>query len=1052
MMQFRHTKTITSPTRFDAAGHYEKRVLAMAWAPNSYRLAVALADNWIYLFDENLELMDRFPTKPANKPADGSPAAPYSVRGLAFSPDSERLAIAQSDDIVFVYRLGATWEDKKAIVNKFYLQTGGAHIPDQSITSVCWPSKRPNEIVFGLANGSVKVGVSKVNRVITLYDTTSFVLGLATCTDGNSFVSAHADGTIRKYSFPNGPDVPASSMVLVKLDFIPYHIAVGEHVLVAGTVTDTQPHKKLVSGDNIVQAIDLFGQTIQQLSYNSNNPEGAVDLASAPSTAAGGKALTNRFPPSREFSSCAMAPSGQLMILGMFDRFEAFSFNATRKRWEFVKNIPSVEQLLSINAVAWKPDGSKLTVGSVSGALDAFDVCLKRALYRGQYEFLYTSLSSVIIKRLATGAKVAVQSRFGCEIQKLNVYHDRYVVANTPETLLLADLDAGLISEVRMVLDYNATSNDSNGGLLPARNGAGAAGAAVSGAHRGPRYLFEAEGACVVHNSGELSVIEYGHSAPTGSVRTEHFSPYLLSLVIQKDGANSAGGGVVPAGAGVGAAGAGGVKRLAYLLDSQAVRVVDLVSQTALASATHDATVDWLELNQTGTKLLFRDKRRTLVLLDILTQTRTTLLNYCAYVQWVPGADVIVAQGRGALHVWYDPDQPTDVTVIPVQGDATEIERVQHSASGAGQTWVTVDQGIDTVRISLNDALINFGTAVRAGDLHSAAATLETLAAEAAETRRHAAAAASLLASNGGAGAGGDPLLLPDAATGQASATSAAAATDTMWVTLARLALGKGDFVVAQRCYAALQDVAKSAYLDKVVRQVAAEKAGGHFSGVQSPQVRALLLALGKQPKAAQGALLEAGMVEEAVALCRRLHKWEEALQIAAARNLPSLPQLQHDYLAYLVATKQEERAGELKEKAGDLAAALQLYLRGGFPARAAQLILKANLLHDTALCEEVHQSLLRGRCFEKAGELLAARREPQRALDAYRQGRCYNKALELCRAAFPAKLVALEEEWGDYLVTQRQYVDRHLSRQNLHMSSLIFTFSFYNYQDDVFL
>jgi intraflagellar transport protein 172 len=41
------------------------------------------------------------------------------VRALEFSPDSLKLAVAQSDNIVFVYKLGAKFQDRKSIVNKF---------------------------------------------------------------------------------------------------------------------------------------------------------------------------------------------------------------------------------------------------------------------------------------------------------------------------------------------------------------------------------------------------------------------------------------------------------------------------------------------------------------------------------------------------------------------------------------------------------------------------------------------------------------------------------------------------------------------------------------------------------------------------------------------------------------------------------------------------------------------------------------------------------------------------------------------------------------------
>ena len=45
-------------------------------------------------------------------------------------------------------------------------------------------------------------------------------------------------------------------------------------------------------------------------------------------------------------------------------------------------------------------------------------------------------------------------------------------------------------------------------------------------------------------------------------------------------------------------------------------------------------------------KTLFSDKRLRLFLYDIGTERKESLISYCSYVQWVPGSDVIVAQGR----------------------------------------------------------------------------------------------------------------------------------------------------------------------------------------------------------------------------------------------------------------------------------------------------------------------------------------------------------------------------------------------------------------------
>ena len=61
-----------------------------------------------------------------------------------------------------------------------------------------------------------------------------------------------------------------------------------------------------------------------------------------------------------------------------------------------------------------------------------------------------------------------------------------------------------------------------------------------------------------------------------------------------------------------------------------------------------------------------------------------TLLTYCSYVQWVPGSDVVVAQNRGSLCVWYNINSPDKQTVVPIKGDVGDIQR-----SPVGTCWST---------------------------------------------------------------------------------------------------------------------------------------------------------------------------------------------------------------------------------------------------------------------------------------------------------------------------------------------------------------------------
>jgi len=84
----------------------------------------------------------------------------YVVTSIAFSPDSTKLAIGQSDNIVFVYKIGLEWGDKKSICNKF--------IVTSPVTAMCWPQE--NAIYFGIAEGKVRLANTRTNKSSTVYN------------------------------------------------------------------------------------------------------------------------------------------------------------------------------------------------------------------------------------------------------------------------------------------------------------------------------------------------------------------------------------------------------------------------------------------------------------------------------------------------------------------------------------------------------------------------------------------------------------------------------------------------------------------------------------------------------------------------------------------------------------------------------------------------------------------------------------------------------------------------------------------------------------------
>ncbi|KFM78843.1 Intraflagellar transport protein 172-like protein, partial [Stegodyphus mimosarum] len=181
-MRLKHLKTL-HPAQDGA-----ERVMAMCWSPNNKRLAVCTADRTVLLFDASGEKRDKFSTKPADS-AYGKKS--YVVKGMVFSPDSTKIAVAQSDNIVFVYKVGEDWGEKKVICNKFICQSAA--------TCITWPSEGP--LVIGLSEGRVRVAHAKNNKTTTLYNSDSYVVSLTSNISGKGVISGHADGSVVRFFF-----------------------------------------------------------------------------------------------------------------------------------------------------------------------------------------------------------------------------------------------------------------------------------------------------------------------------------------------------------------------------------------------------------------------------------------------------------------------------------------------------------------------------------------------------------------------------------------------------------------------------------------------------------------------------------------------------------------------------------------------------------------------------------------------------------------------------------------------------------------------------------
>uniref|UniRef100_A0A9J8AZH0 Intraflagellar transport 172 n=1 Tax=Cyprinus carpio carpio TaxID=630221 RepID=A0A9J8AZH0_CYPCA len=629
----------------------------------------------------------------------------------------------------------------------------------------------------------------------------------------------------------------------------------------------------------------------------------------------------------KEFTVAASSPSGQSIVVGSYDRLRVFNWSPRKGIWDEAspKEIPN---LYTITALSWKKDGSRLSVGTLCGGVELFDCCLRRSIYKNKFEITYVGLSQVIVKNLSTGTRVVLKSQYGYEIDEVKVMgKDRYLVAHTSDTLLLGDLLSNKLSEV-----------------------------AWQGSGGNEKFFFENETVCMIFNAGELALVEYGSNEILGSVRTEFMNPHLISVRLNERKLR----------------GVEDNRKLAYLIDIKTIAIVDLVGGYNLGTISHDSKIDWLELNETGRKLLFRDKKLRLHLYDIESSLKSTMLSFCPYVQWVPGSDVVVAQNRGNLCVWYTIDSPERVTMFPLKGDIVDLERSN------GKTEVIVTEGVNSVSYTLDEGLIEFGTAIDDGDYYRATAFLETL--------------------------------------------EMSAETEAMWKTLSKLSLEAQQLHIAERCFAALGDVSKARFLNetnKIADSVSREYGG---DGTDHYQVKARLAMLDKNFKLAEMYYMEQNAVDEVMEMYQELHMWDECIAVAEAKGHPELDNLRRSYYSYLMETNQNEKAGEVKENEGDFIGAVNLYLKAGLPAKAAWLAMSRDeLLSSHDIISRITAALIKGEFYERAGDLFERTRNNQKALECYRKGNAFKKAVDLARVAFPAEVVKLEEVWGDYLVQQKQ-------------------------------
>lgn len=843
----------------------EKRIICAVWSPDGERIAVATADRIVTLIKSSNNETSRLPIKARDENA----SRVFTITGLAWAPDSCRFAVAQSDMAVALYDVGPAnaTDSRKKITLRFSHKS--------PVLCVAWPLTSSTDFVYGMGDGAVMCGLTKMKKSEELYRHGCAPVSMATAPRMNSVAVGHLDGSVFVVNLDT-----RSRLIALQTAVPPLALSWGSHICAAGA-------------DLQINFSDSNGGSASHVDY-SNQP----DL--------------------RSFTSASFDPSGQTAIVASRNNLITLTYSARLQTWQQQSQLV-FDGLYNIPSISWSPDGSKIAVASVTGGLYIVTASIGSFRYKNLFDVIHVTGSQLRVVDLQNKNELNLRSDY--RILTTNFQQNRYVIVRTTQSFLVGDTKSGKTGELP------ASLTDGEPKITE-------------------RFIFIDDVAVLVWNTGELTVLELGKPQPLAAISTQYASPYLLSLRFNAK------------------IGKGNTKILAYLVDSKSIKIVDVESLMTIGNVQITNKIDWLELNVSGTMLLFRDSKRSLYVYNLVNHTLNGLLSACSYAQWAPDANVVVAQSKKQLYVWYSPTSPDEVRVFDIDGDVVDIQR-----SGT-KTSVTINANGKNKKFPLDGAFIAFSAAMEGNKLNEAAKILLTL-----ENQDN---------------------------------------FKSLWGELANAAMLEHDYVIAEVSYSNLGDLSRARFLHKLNKLI-------KENGPTNCLVQARVAMLQSNFKQAEYCLIEHDQLDTAIEMYKSMHMWNELLDLAELRCPTKAPQLREEYFNHLLQTGQYQVAARLKARKGEISEAVDLCLQGDKPQLAADILLNGSGNVNPQLLTHVAEALNKSGRFDIAGQIYERLGKPTDALEAYRKGHSYYRALELAKAANPDVVVTIEREWADYLVSQGQ-------------------------------
>lgn len=276
------------------------------------------------------------------------------------------------------------------------------------------------------------------------------------------------------------------------------------------------------------------------------------------------------------------------------------------------------------------------------------------------------------------------------------------------------------------------------------------------------------------------------------------------------------------------------LKIIAYLIDPFTIYIQDLNNHEIIKKIVHEVAVEFLDLNIKGNKILIRDNKKCLYIFSLEENKITNLLSFCSYVQWIPNTEILVARDRNNLIVWYSVDALENFKTYSIKG---EIDKITIKEDKRVEV-LTEDEMGNIYSLYLDFDLIQINMLIEENKLNKAVLILESMTSEQSKS---------------------DNIVF--------------------WKSLAKKALTNRDILIAQRCFAALENYSKASYLKRICKDILK-------LGEDHPLVTAKIFIFEKRFIDAETILIKNNLIKEAIQLFNEIKKQEISLKISKEYNI----------------------------------------------------------------------------------------------------------------------------------------------------------------------